>query len=58
MRRAIELSSVGAQTGGGPFGAVVVKDGKIIGEGYCTVHGVESRCDSPRRGGSHQGRLQ
>lgn len=37
MRRAIELSSVGAQTGGGPFGAVVVKDGEIIGEGYSTV---------------------
>ena len=34
MRRAIELSRIGMQSNqGGPFGAVVVKDGKIIGEG-------------------------
>jgi tRNA(Arg) A34 adenosine deaminase TadA len=37
MRRAIELSSIGAKEGGLPFGAVVVKKGKIIGEGYNTV---------------------
>ena len=33
MRRAIALSCQGVETGGGPFGAVVVKDGEIIGEG-------------------------
>ena len=37
MRRAIELSSIGAQSGGRPFGAVVVKDGKMVGEGHNTV---------------------
>ena len=38
MRRAIELSRGGMAIGsGGPFGAVVVKDGKIIGEGYNMV---------------------
>jgi len=34
MRRAIELSVRNVHSGnGGPFGAVVVKDGEIIGEG-------------------------
>ncbi len=34
MRRAIELAQKGMETGaGGPFGAVIVKDGKIVGEG-------------------------
>lgn len=34
MRRAIELSVRNVHSGnGGPFGAVVVKDGRIIGEG-------------------------
>ena len=34
MRRAIELARAGMQAGdGGPFGAVVVRDGKIVGEG-------------------------
>lgn len=38
LERAIELSKYGMQTGkGGPFGCVVVKDGKIIGEGYNEV---------------------
>ena len=38
MRRAIELSREGMAKGsGGPFGAVVVKDDKIIGEGYNLV---------------------
>ena len=37
VRRAIELSSIGAQSGGRPFGAVVVKDGEMVGEGYNTV---------------------
>lgn len=38
MRRAIELSLRNMQTGvGGPFGAVVVKDNQIIGEGWNQV---------------------
>ena len=37
MRRAIELSASCAQSDEGPFGAVVVKDGKIIGEGVNQV---------------------
>lgn len=40
MKRAIELSRESVLSGGGPFGAVVVKDGKIVGEGMnrVTVH--------------------
>src|SRR5438874_11076416 len=38
MRRAIELSLNNVQAGkGGPFGAVVAKDGAIIGEGVNQV---------------------
>lgn len=38
MRRAIELGRKGMEAGdGGPFGAVVVKDGEIIGEGWNQV---------------------
>jgi guanine deaminase len=34
MRRAIKLAQDGSAAGaGGPFGAVIVKDGKIVGEG-------------------------
>jgi len=34
LRRAIELAFEGMRTGqGGPFGAVIVRDGKIIGSG-------------------------
>ncbi len=34
MRRAIELAREGMNSaGGGPFGSIVVRDGKIIGEG-------------------------
>lgn len=33
MRRAVELSELSVINGGGPFGAVVVKDGEIVGEG-------------------------
>lgn len=33
MRRAIELSRASVKNGGGPFGALVVKDGQIIAEG-------------------------
>jgi len=38
MRRAIELSRKGVEAGdGGPFGAVIVKDGQIVGEGWNRV---------------------
>lgn len=38
MRRAIELSREHMHAGhGGPFGAVIVKDGRIIGEGWNCV---------------------
>jgi tRNA(Arg) A34 adenosine deaminase TadA len=38
MRRAIELGRKGAEAGdGGPFGAVIVKEGAIIAEGWNRV---------------------
>ena len=37
MQRAIELSKNNIAHGGGPFGAVIVKNGKIIGEGFNKV---------------------
>lgn len=37
MRRAIELSKESVANGGGPFGAVIVKDGKIIAESSNSV---------------------
>jgi guanine deaminase len=38
LERAIELSREGMRSGiGGPFGCVIVKDGKIIGEGFNQV---------------------
>ncbi|MBR0673564.1 nucleoside deaminase [Neoroseomonas soli] len=37
MRRAIALSCQGVEEGGGPFGAVVVRDGRILGEGRNAV---------------------
>jgi tRNA(Arg) A34 adenosine deaminase TadA len=37
MRRAIALSRENVQRGGGPFGAVIVKAGAIVGEGFNRV---------------------
>ncbi len=37
MKRAIELSKESVKNGGGPFGAVIVKDGVIVGEGVNSV---------------------
>jgi tRNA(Arg) A34 adenosine deaminase TadA len=37
MMRAIELSIKSVNNGTGPFGAVIVKDNKIISEGFNTV---------------------
>ncbi|MBQ7664201.1 MAG: nucleoside deaminase, partial [Bacteroidaceae bacterium] len=33
MRRAIQLSVENVKNGGGPFGAVIAKDGEIVAEG-------------------------
>lgn len=41
MLRAIELAQIGMDTNsGGPFGAVIVKDNHIIGEGFNSVTSV------------------
>jgi tRNA(Arg) A34 adenosine deaminase TadA len=37
MRRAIALAIGNVAEGGGPFGAVVVKDGRVVGEGVNRV---------------------
>ncbi|HYL85553.1 MAG TPA: nucleoside deaminase [Candidatus Angelobacter sp.] len=37
MARAIALSIESVKVGGGPFGAVVVRDGKIVAEGFNQV---------------------
>jgi guanine deaminase len=37
MRKAIELSVKNVEEGGGPFGAVIVKDDEIIAEGFNQV---------------------
>ncbi len=38
LHRAIELAGVGVNAGdGGPFGAVVVRDGEVLGEGWNRV---------------------
>ncbi len=37
MKRAIELSKENVNNGGGPFGAVIVKEGEIVGEGVNSV---------------------
>lgn len=43
MRRAIELSVESVEAGGGPFGAVVARDGEIVAEGTNRV----TRDDDP-----------
>ena len=38
MKRAVELSRRGMESGhGGPFGAVIVRDGAVVGEGWNEV---------------------
>lgn len=37
MRRAIELSVENVENGGGPFGAVIVRDGELVAEGVNRV---------------------
>lgn len=38
LNYAVELAVCNIKTGGTPYGAVVVKDGEIIGEGVNTLH--------------------
>lgn len=38
MRRAVELAAGNVREGGEPFGAVLVKDGKMIAEGVNELH--------------------
>ncbi len=42
MREAIRMATANVGEGGGPFGAVIVKDGKVIGRG---VNRVTAECD-------------
>jgi guanine deaminase len=37
LHRAIETATIGISNGGGPFGSVIVKDGRIISEAYNRV---------------------
>jgi len=37
LRRAIEIALGGIKVGGGPFGAIIVKDNKIISEAFNRV---------------------
>ena len=37
MQRAIDLATENVRNGGGPFGAVIVRDGKIVAEGVNRV---------------------
>ncbi len=41
MRKAIELSKENIENGGGPFGAVIAKDGEIVATG---VNRVTASC--------------
>lgn len=38
MKRAVQLAIENVKEGGGPFGAVLVKDGKIVAEGVNELH--------------------
>ena len=37
LHRAIETATIGISNGGGPFGSVIVKDGRLISEAYNRV---------------------
>lgn len=43
MDKAIELSLKGVRKGGGPFGAVIVKDGNVVG----AAHNMVTLCNDP-----------
>jgi len=41
MQRAVELSEIGMESGeGGPFGAIIVNNNRIVGEGFNQVTGL------------------
>lgn len=40
MKRALELAAANVKEGGQPYGAVIVKDGRIVAEGVNTLHRV------------------
>ena len=40
MKEAIDMAIDNVANGGGPFGAVIVKDGKVIGRGVNRVWGL------------------
>jgi tRNA(Arg) A34 adenosine deaminase TadA len=42
MRRAVGIARKSLERGGGPFGAVIVRNGEVVGEG---TNGVTLRCD-------------
>ena len=46
MRRAIELSADSVRNGGGPFGAVIARNGEIIAEGSNGVTLYNDPCRS------------
>ncbi len=67
MERAVELAGNGMRGGdGGPFGAVVVREGKIVGEGWNrvlatndpTAHGEVVAGELPSGRGGFQGAAQ
>ena len=47
MRKAIELSIENVANGGGPFGAVIAKDGEIIATGVNRVTSPPMRKSAP-----------
>ena len=57
MTRAVDLSERSVEAGGGPFGAIVVKDEKIVAEGTNRVH-TGQRSHGPRGGSSDSERLR
>ena len=62
MRKAIELSIENVANGGGPFGAVIAKDGEIIATGANRVTSMRPYrpCGSQRHpcGGKQTGNIQ
>ena len=62
MRRAIELSADSVRNGGGPFGAVIARNGEIIAEGsngvtiyndptaHAEVSTIRKACQKPSTG--------
>ncbi|WLV24998.1 nucleoside deaminase [Aciduricibacillus chroicocephali] len=40
MKRALELAALNARDGGQPYGAVIVKENKIVAEGVNTLHKI------------------